>query len=386
MTTGVTAQPLRIGIDCRFMQDTYHGIGRYVYELLQSLGAIPGDHSITAFVNPALPNTRFPLDTLANFARLQLREVTIPLYHPSELWRWQAELRRSELDVFHSPYFWAPLALPCPLVTTVHDMIFDRYPEYMPHRKYALVYRVSSRLFLRRSRRVIAVSAASRNDILQYTATNPDKVAVVHNGVGSSFKPVADPELRRVVRVRYDLPDKFVLALGARRPHKNIGHLIASFSRVADEVPHVLLLVGTIDQRFPPDVVAEVVRLKEAGKMQEIEQVAEADLATLYSLADVFVQPSLIEGFGLPVLEAMACGCAVACSDTSSLPEIAGQAAAFFDPHDQQATALTLRSMLVDEPRRTDFVQRGLRQAQQFTWQHAAAQTLSVYASAIRHA
>lgn len=381
--SNMSNQPLAIGIDCRFVQDKFHGIGRYTYHLLEHVCALEGNHTVTAFIDPGLPNSRFDWGHLRQYPKLTLQPISIPLYHPAELVAWQAILRAHPVDVFHAPYFWAPLITPCPLVTTIHDMIFDRYPEYMPQRYLGLIYQLASRAAMRRSRRIIAVSKATKNDIVQFGRTHATKVCVVMEGVDIAFQPVRDQAIREAVRVRYNLPSQYVLALGARRPHKNIGQLVEAFCQIADSVPHTLVLVGTIDTRFTPGVTSTLERLKQAGRLREIGYVAEEDLPALYTLADLFVQPSIIEGFGLPVLEAMACGCPVACSNTSSLPEVAGEAALLFDPHDHTAIAETLRQVLGAPELRRILAERGRARAGMFRWETAAAQTLDVYRHAV---
>jgi alpha-1,3-rhamnosyl/mannosyltransferase len=374
---------LTIGLDCRFIQDKFHGIGRYTYQLLTHLCALEGDHEVVAFVDPALPNTRFPLDALASGGRLALHPIRVPLYHPAELTAWPRILRARSVDVLHVPYFWSPLALPCPLVTTIHDMIFDRYPEYMPRPHLRAVYWLSSRAAIRRSRRIIAVSEATRADILAYGGGDVGRVRVVPEGVEPSFAPVRDPAALRAIRERYALPERYVLALGARRPHKNIARLVEAFAAVADDLPHTLVLAGDADRRFDDEAAPALRHLRSRGRVVETGFVAETDLPALYSMAELFVQPSIIEGFGLPVLEAMACGCAVACADSSSLPEVAGDDALLFDPRDSAAMAMVLRAALGAPALRADLARRGRTRAAAFSWERTARETLGVYHAAV---
>lgn len=374
---------ITIGVDCRFIQDKFHGIGRYTYKLLTSLSSLEGSHRVIAFVDPSLPNSRFPINKLAQSDNIEIRTISIPLYHPRELWSWYAELRQSPVDVFHSPYFWSPMLLPCPLITTIHDMIYDRYPNYIPARRFALVYKVTSRLALKKSRRVIAISEATRSDIIHFTNTERKKIVVVQPSVDAWFTPIHDERTRQDVRQRYGLPSTYILAVGARRPHKNIGRLIASFSRIAANIPHALVLVGSIDKRFPIEAADDIIRLKREGRILEIAEVAESDMPTLYSMADLFVQPSIIEGFGLPVLEAMACGCPVACSNTTSLPEVAGNAAMYFDPLSEVEIDKSIRETVLSPDLLRDLAQRGLRRAAQFSRRTEAQRTLEVYISAV---
>lgn len=377
------AGELRIGIDGRFLQDKFDGIGRYLYGLLTGLCTLEGEHRLTLFFDSSLPNGRFPLDPLIHTGKLEVYPISIPLYSAAELWGWPGLLRAAQIDLFHSPYIWSPILTPCPVITTFHDMIFDRYPEYIPGRQFWLPYMLMSRFALRKSRRVIAVSSATKSDMVEFAGARPDKIVTILSGVESAFRPVGDAAEQARVRSRYVLPELYILALGARRPHKNIGRLVAAFDRLAAEFPHVLVLAGTIDTRFHDDASRSIAALKARGRLLELGHVAEQDLPVLYSMASLFVQPSLIEGFGLPVAEAMACGCPVACSNTSSLPEVAGDAALFFDPLSEAAIASVLRQTLTSADLRTGMAQRGLRRASQLQWRSTAGQTLDVYRSAL---
>jgi alpha-1,3-rhamnosyl/mannosyltransferase len=375
-------RPLRIGVDGRFLQDKFHGVGRYAHGLLSGLRAARGDHLVRVFVDGSLPNHRFTLEELVEPGRLELCSVSTPLYSVRELGGWPARLWRTPVDVFHSPFFWSPMILPCPLVTTVHDMIFDRYPEYIPGFRYMAPYRVSSRIALRRAKSVIAVSEATRQDIITYAGTRFEKIVTIPNGVEARYQPVVRESERRRVRDRYRLPQRYVLAVGARRPHKNVGRLVSAFASLIDQVPHSLVLVGSVDPRFVDDAVDGVARLRAAGRVLEIDRVEEADLPAVYSMAELFVQPSVIEGFGLPVLEAMACGCPVACSRSSSLPEVAGEAALLFDPLSEAEMSATVQRALASEALRCSLQERGRLRARSFTWDSVAAQTLAVYEQA----
>jgi glycosyltransferase involved in cell wall biosynthesis len=321
-----------------------------------------------------------PLDGNLPAGKLQIRSIGIPAYHPRGLWAWRAILRDCAIDIFHAPYHvWAPALLPCPLVSTVHDMIFDRYPRYMPQGYQWPAYKVVSALAVRRSRRVIADSQATKRDIVRFTRADADKISVIHLGVDPRFGLVLGERRHREVRERYGLPATYMLALGAWRPHKNTLRLLKAFAAIAGDVPHALVLVGNVEAGRQSS--RALAALRHSRRLIELDYVPEADLPVLYSMADLFVHPSIIEGFGLPVLEAMACGCPVVCSNTSSLPEAAGDAALLFDPFSTQDLAAALGRALSSIDLRRELSQRGLRRAGMFTWERATAETLSVYRS-----
>ena len=378
MSTPAPDCALTIGIDCRFIHARWDGIGRYSHSLVAGLCAIAGAHRIVAFVDAAHPNRLDQLDGFVGSGKLQIQPIEYSAFHPRAIWRWRAILREHPVDRFYTPYHvWAPVQLPCPLISMVHDLIYDRYPLSMPHAYAWPLYKLASNLAIRRSDRIIAPSHVTAYDIVRFTGVDADKITVIPLGVDARFRHVHDPHQRQVVRTRYGLPEKFVLALGTRRRHKNINRLVAGFAHIAGDVPQTLVIVGPTGGAWLRS--RAIVALTRQRRIIELQYVEEQDLATLYSMAELFVQPSIIEGFGLPVLEAMACGCPVACSNTSSLLEVAGDAALLFDPFSVPALAAALRQALLSSALRHDLSQRGLRQASQFSWERTVADTLIVF-------
>jgi alpha-1,3-rhamnosyl/mannosyltransferase len=369
---------LTIGIDCRCIHDRRDGIARYISQLVAGLCAAEGDHRIVAFVDAA---RRLPDAIASASAKLRSHAIPIPVFHPRGLWAWRSILREQPIDLFHAPYHvWAPARLPCPMITTVHDLIYDRYPQYMPHGYTWPAYKIMSAHAVSHSSHILTVSQATKRDIVRFHRADARKITVTPLGVDARFTPAIDARRREQVRERYRLPKAYTLALGARRLHKNTRRLMGAFTKIAHDVPHTLVLVGSAKaaERWPSPALAA---LRRDGRLIELEYVADADLPALYALADLFVQPSMIEGFGLPVIEAMACGCPVVCSNTSSLPEVAGDAALLFDPSSTHDLAATLLRALSSVGLRQELAQRGRRRAAIFTWERAIAETLSVYRS-----
>lgn len=376
-----------IGFDGRYLRDACFGLGRYAHGLLTALGELEGDHRLVVFVDPSAVNASFPLDSLASRPTVELRSVSMPLHDPRELLAWRLALRRAPVDLFHAPYFLSPAVLPCPVVATVHDMLYDHYPQFLPaqtnpvsRHPARLLYKLTSRVALRRARRIIANSHSTRHDIAQLTHLAEDRIAVIPPGIDRSFRPIESEDERDRIRARYGLAGPFVLSVhGSRRPHKNLDRLIAAFQRVQADVPHTLVFVGRADPLFADPAAAAIAELKRAGRLIEIPHADEWDLPGLYSMADLLVQPSIFEGFGLPVLEAMACACPVACSDTGGLPEAGGDAAEYFDPTCEEGMAAAILRLLTSPARRQARRERGLQQAQRFSWKRAAEETMALY-------
>jgi glycosyltransferase involved in cell wall biosynthesis len=233
---------------------------------------------------------------------------------------------------------------------------------------------------------VLSISEAARRDVLARFKLPPERVTTTPLAADARFYPQPPDEVARV-RAAHNLPPEMVLFVGINKPHKNLVRLIEAFGRLLQQGSSAtLVLAGPWDDRYPEAKAAAASmpgrrpgNLPTGERVRFLGPVADADLPALYAAATVFVLPSLYEGFGLPVLEAMACGAAVACSNTSSLPEIAGDAALTFDPQDVEAIAGAIGQLLGDEELRGRMVQAGLVQAAGFTWEKTAALTLAVY-------
>jgi alpha-1,3-rhamnosyl/mannosyltransferase len=382
---------MRIGIDARYIHDHFPGIGRYTYNLILALAAT-GDETFVVVHNPALPNTRFDVAALGRLPGVELVASAARPFSLAEQWQLPRLAGRLKLDVWHAPYYIAPYRLPCPLVVTVHDAISSRYPQYLPSLAARLSYEATMRLALGAAQRVIAVSQASADDVVRFFGTPRRKISVVHEAADARYCP-QPPAAVAALRERLGLPERYVLYLGMNKPHKNLARLVQAWASVVTHhrglgdlggvgTPQ-LVIAGRTDPRYPQAHMAAQ-RLGLAGAVRFLGDVAEADLPALYSGADVFVFPSLYEGFGLPPLEAMACGAPVLCAATPALQEVVGDAALTFDPVNVEELAHVLLRVLGDADLRADLSQRGLVQAQRFSWKKAAQETLIVYRQALR--
>ncbi len=307
-----------------------------------------------------------------------------PTAHPAAriLWEQLAQpriLRQIEADLIHGPVFVAPLLAPCPAVITIHDLSFMRFPHlFRPANRLYLT--VMTRLSARRARRLIAVSAYTAAETNRLLGVEAERIDVVYHGVESRFHPRASSEIA-AFRQRKGLPERFVLFVGTLEPRKNLVRLVEAFARVRDERT-CLVLAGGKGWLYA-ELLARIEALGLSNKILFPGYIANDELPWWYNAAIALAYPSLYEGFGLPVLEAQACGTPVLTSNASSLPEAAGDAALMVDPYDVDALASALSRLLTEIPLRHELRERGLVHAQQFSWPRTAQETARVYRHAL---
>ena len=363
---------MRIGIDAsRIAVAARTGTEQYTYELLAALARHDRLTRYTLYCNrppAALP----PLGP--NFT---LRRIPL-----ARLWthvRLSAELALHTPDVLFVPAHVLPLGAPLcgrlRTVVTIHDLGYLRFPAaHTPaHRLYL---RVSTLWSARAASHLIAVSAATRDDLVRHAHVRPEKISVVHHGLSSRFRPVEDQAAIAQVRSRYRIDGEYFLYVGTVQPRKNLVRLIEAFAQDGSPIPQ-LVIAGKKGWLAEP-IERRAAELGIAGRVRFAGDVADADLPALLGGALAFVFPSLYEGFGMPVLEAMACGAPVLTSTTSSLPEVAGDAALLVDPEDTAAIAAGLVRLATDPALRAELRARGLAQAARFTWDRCAVETLQV--------
>jgi glycosyltransferase involved in cell wall biosynthesis len=371
-----------VAFDARYINDRYHGIGRHAYSVLDALTKLDTGRRYVAFYHPAYPNTRFDLAALAERANLELRAVDLPLYTPREQVMWPRLLAHDAVDIFHSPYVLLPLLAPVKSIMTVHDLIFERYPAYRPQGMLRHFYQPVTRMGIRKAKCVFTVSEATSIDMQDFYQVEQARVRVIGNAYDPLFKPVEDPGRVAEVRDRYNLPTHFILTVGAGRPHKNVEVLVDAFAQLVAtlDMPELkLVAVGELDRRFP-DRVGEHIQAHEIeARVIRPGMIHERDLPVVYSMADVFVQPSLVEGFGLPPLEAMACGTPVVTSNAAAVVEVVGDAALTFDGQDAGQLAEFLRRVLLDEALHSALRERGKAHATAFTWERVGRKVLAAY-------
>ena len=370
---------LKLAFDARYVQDHFPGIGRYAYNLLAALVALPDGPHLTLFYNPALPNQHYDLPGLAERYpdRVKLVNTKARPFSPGEQWQLFRPAQKGKFGLWHAPYYIRPYVLPVPVVLTAYDVTGARLPELLPSRKARLAFAVTTRLAFRTSRRIIAISQAAASDIEKFYKVKPEKIRVVPLGVSEDFCPLTSPEQARA-RAELNLPKRYLLYVGINKPHKNLERLLEAFKRYRERTHDdiKLILAGKEDPRYTAPLRQTAERLNLTPHLEFRGEVSEADLPKLYACASLFVFPSLQEGFGLPVLEAMACGTAVACADNSALPEVAGEAAVLFPATDVNSITEAIALGLLKQ---SELRVKSLERARLFSWQRTAELTLEVY-------
>ena len=367
--------------DARTATDRFPGIGRYVRELTSALmPLLNADEQVTILANPAGSATWDALQPRAGDARPpRAVPVSSSPFSIKQQWRIPLLLRRlraGEPTLYHSPYYVMPYLTGLPTVLTFYDITPLRYPQDVPL-KARLFFRLATTLAMRAASRVVAVSEAARSDLTRSFHVPLSRVSVTPLAAGSHFRPQSAPEVDSM-RSKYGLPDSFILYVGINKPHKNLPTLIDAYAQLSTRSAPPLVIAGAWDERYPqPRQRAAQHQLGDAVRF--LGPVPEADLPALYSAATLFVFPSLYEGFGLPVLEAMACGAPVACANTASLPEITGEAARLFNPHSVTEIKDAIAELLEDAPQRARRSEQGLARASRFSWQATASATLHCY-------
>jgi glycosyltransferase involved in cell wall biosynthesis len=377
---------MRIGIDYTAAVRQGAGIGRYTRQLVQALLELDRDDSYVLLAATGGVHASAAAWPQAGERRAPVRQVRLPvsdrtlnvIWHRLQLPLW-VEWASGPLDILHSPDFALPPVRRARTILTVHDLSFMRVPECSDPRLRAYLLRVVP-ASVRRADVVLADSESTRQDVIELLGVDPARVEVVYAGVEPRFQRVRDAQTLQAVRSRYQLPAHFILGVGTLQPRKNFERLIEGFSHARDAVPAEthLVIAGGVGWLYE----SIYRRIEELGLQKAVHlpgYVTDEDLPALYSLADVFAFPSLYEGFGLPPLEAMACGTPVVCSNASSLPEVVGRAALTVDPLDVDALTDALRRALSDEPLRAELTQMGLTRARRFTWKQAASTLLDVY-------
>jgi len=392
---------MRIGIDARFYGPIGKGLGRYTQEVVDNLMKITSANggagfNYVIFLSPENFDEFICDQPFVKKVKLKIRwyswaeQLIMPVY----LWR-------EKLDLIHFPHFNIPILTPTKFVVTIHDLILTHFPTVRAttrnHFWYFLknlAYRLVIKIAVIRASKIIAVSQFTRDDIISKLKVRSEKIVVTYEGVANLAKGrdslfVAKLDNQETLE-QYHIAKNFLLYVGNAYPHKNLETLLRVFGRLHKEKPELrLVLVGKQDYFYQR--AQDYARSLNLWQRENVNSpvvfpgyVPDAQLEILYQEARAYVFPSLYEGFGLPPLEAMAKGCPVISSDRTSLPEVLGQAAIYFNPEDETEMLLKIREILEDDGRRQELINYGQEQAKKYNWWECANQTLLVYQQALK--
>lgn len=367
---------MRVGIDARLLAYRQGGTSVYVRNLLQHLPRVARQDQFVAMTSRREP--RYFMQP----SNVDSHPLFTPPHHRLEQWSLPLEVAPARLDLLHSVDFIPPFRRPCRSVITVHDLSFLLYPDTKTDE--ALRYYGQIDRAVTSANAIIAVSEATRQDMGRLLGVPTERVDVVHHGVSPVFRTRPAEQVAAFCRA-HGLPDTFMLWVGALEPRKNLPCLfraVASASARLPETHRTLVLVGIEGWRFD-ESQREFDRLGLAGQTVMYGAASEDELAMLYNAAWVFPFPSIYEGFGLPPLEAMACGTPVLSANVSSMPEVLGDAARYFDPASNEALAAMLVQLAEDEELQRSMAEAGQAHAAGFRWERTAQQTAAVYRKAL---
>lgn len=363
---------MRIGIDARIVQYVRGGIPNYVLRLLRSLAQLDRDTDYYVLHsrkdrNPSLPGPNF-----------QPVACWTPPHNRLERWALGVEVAQLGLDLLHTTDFIPPALGYRRSVITVHDLTFLHYPQFLTAESHRY-YNQQIEWAVRRADHILADSYASKSDLATLLDVPSEKVTVVHLAADPVFRPLPEAEAERIA-AHYALEPGYLLCVGTLEPRKNLPGLFRSYRLLLDAgvTPACLVLVGSKGWLYD-EIFERVEELHLGERVHFLHGVPDGDLAGLYNAASLSVTPSFYEGFGLPALEAMACGTPVVVADRSSLPEVVGEAGLLVDPDDPDDIAQALTCVLTDDLLRARMRELGLAQAARFTWERTAEETLAVY-------
>lgn len=368
-----TLLSMYIAIDVHSLGSRAAGNETYYRQLIRGLLAVPDDHRFSLFYTHASAPQENPTDP--RFSWVKIPNNRIARLGVSLPWR----LRNLSPDVFHCQYV-APLLVNSRLVVTIHDLAHEHHPE-MAHPLESLAMRKLVQATAKRAARILTVSQFCAADIAHTYQIDPEKIAVASPAVSEQFQPREKSSAQETVARKYGIEPPFLLYVGRIQARKNLVRLVEAYSRLLQRGPAPkLLLIGKPDWGF--EQVQEKIRsLKLETQVRMPGYVAAGDLPAFYNAAELFVFPSLFEGFGLPVLEALASGTPTITSRGSSLEEVAGDGALVVDPLDVGALSSTMEQLLSDADLRRDLISRGLKRSKEFTIENFAGAVLKTYVS-----
>lgn len=364
---------MKIGIMLRHYEQQEGGVKVYTKRILPLLFSMGAQHRyLLIYQNPKL------LGTYAGHANVEEVVATLPGTVPWDQFAVPWIARKHGLDLIFNPKFTVPFLTKVKSVFVLHGSEWFVIPEHF--RRYDQWYfKRFVPLYCRKAAAFIAVSNAVKSDVVKYVGVPAQKVFAIHNGFDPAvFQPVHDAARLQEVRTRYKLPEHFILWAGQIESRKNVARLLEAFARIKDSVPHSLVMAG--EHRWSTNSELRAIQaLGIADRVCFPGWVNHADLPAVYCLADLFAFPSLYEGFGIPLLEAMACGCPIVTANTCAPPEVTDGAACLVDPLSVEDIARGMQAVISDRARREQMISRGITRAKDFGWEKCAREILAMF-------
>ncbi len=369
----------KIAINATYIQEQASGLGVANKNLISGLMNYRQEldfllYSHADFFQAKYPAQVIPVDPALSPDRGFSGHLRRLLWYQTGL---NKQLKRQQVDLVFSPVYEGIFFPPVPQIVTVHDLIPLKYPELSPKWKYYYLYALP--FLLKQSQGIICVSEYTKQDVVENYSVNPEAIDVVYNGYARDlFFPQPDPEILQ----KYNL-DKYLLYVGDMRFYKNLSRCLEAFDRMPLK-DYQFVITGKKDDFFYPKIERQTSQLSARDRIIFLDYVPTADLPGLYSLAQCLIFASLYEGFGLPVLEAMACGCPVITSKVTSIPEVAGDSVLYVDPYDVENIAQGMYQILTNVQLRETLYHKGLRRSQLFSWDKTAEQVRNILGNLLR--
>ena len=363
---------MRIAVDMSHSRKIKTGIRTQTDNMLKTLKKLSNNEFIYYHAPTYFKKKNFFTRAINAVLDFLWRQITLP-----------RKISKENIDILYCPSFYTPYYSKTPVVAVIHDIIFLHYPK--EHGVFWNSYlKFSTYIAVKKANKIITISEFSKKDILEKYKVSPIKIKVISNAVSQEFRVIKDDSLISKFRNKYSLKHKFFMYAGAVSTHKNIPTLLKSFylfkkSRNNFEKEKFSLILSGSDKTPPENIQILLKKYNLEKDVIFIGFLPEDDLIMLYNTAEIFIFPSLYEGFGFPPLEAMACGCPVISSNATSLPEVLGSAGILVDPLDAEGIALNIENILSDQDLKNNLIEKGLNHVKNFSWDKAAEETLSIF-------
>lgn len=372
---------MKIGIDLRMYSSQFTGIGRYCYELVENLIELDKENSYVFFLNePEYGQFLHDKSELLKDERYKAVKVNAPHYSLREQLAFSKTLKKEHLDLMHFTHFNAPIFYRRPCIVTIHDLTLSFFPGKKLTKWYhRMGYHIVLKSILKKAKRIIAVSKNTELDLHRLYNFTRSKTVMIHEAVGEEFSVLPMGKVAETMG-KFGVDKEYILYTGVHRDHKNVVGLIGGFARLKNDYGFdgYLVITGKENPHYP-EIKTTIEKLGLENEVKLAGHVEENDLIGLYNGAIIYAYPSFYEGFGLPALEAFACGTAVCASNKSCIPDICGDAAVYFDPKNPDEMAEKFAELLRNDGLREHLIEKGRRRLKDFSWKKMAKETSDVY-------